>query len=89
MSLREVDRIRAERYLREGKSWQEIEAMIPGIDLDTMQHPTEEQQAIIEDGRVASSSEYLRGRLIRILDNDKTGTADKVDILLKLLGRNA
>lgn len=87
MSIREVDRVRAERYLADGRSWAEIEALIPGIDLAELRHPSEEDEAIIKAGRRASQPEYVRGRLVKMMDQEGATIDDKLEILVQLLRR--
>jgi len=84
--ISERDRQRARDYIAGGLSWQEVEALIPGIDLNQIEHPNEETQEIIALGARCSPA-YLRGRLLKIADAEGTALDLKVDILVKLLNK--
>lgn len=84
--ITEKDYQRAREYLADGRSWAEIEALIPGIDLNKIEHPTEENQEIIALGTRCTPA-YIRGRLMKIVDAKETPFDLKVDILLKMLSK--
>jgi len=84
--ITEKDRQRAREYIADGRSWQEVEALIPGIDLNQIEHPSEETQEIIALGTRCSPA-YLRGRLLKIADAKETPLDLRVDIFLKMLSK--
>lgn len=84
--ISERDRQRARDYIANGLSWQEVEALIPGIDLNQIEHPNEETQEIIALGTRCSPA-YLKGRLLKIADAEDTPRDLRVDILLKMLSK--
>ncbi len=86
MIITEKDYQRAREYLADGRSWAEIEALIPGIDLNKIDHPSEADQEIIALGTRCSPA-YLRGRLMKIVDKEGTPLDLQVDILLKMLSK--
>lgn len=84
--ITEKDYQRAREYLADGRSWAEIEALIPGIDLNKIDHPNEETQEIIALGTRCTPA-YIRGRLLKIADAKDTSLDLRVDILLKMLSK--